>query len=94
MAEAPAPATTMTQPAEPSAYRPAGRGEERSPGLFERVKGFAFGSGTGGGAHERQAPRLSDRSGRPVANSHASFSGALDEIGDIPSFLRRERVEG
>jgi cell division protein FtsZ len=92
-----APALVAEAPpaAEPS-YRPAGRGEERGLNLFDRVKEFAFTrSGTAADrASERQAPRLSDRPARPVVNAHAPLSGALDEIGDIPSFLRRERVEG
>ena len=30
---------------------------------------------------------------RPLARPGSSFSGGTDEIGDIPSFLRRERVD-
>jgi cell division protein FtsZ len=78
--------------ADPVATRPAGRSEERAPNLFERVKEFAFTRPHS--SADRQPPRLSERPARPVANSHAPLTGALDEIGDIPSFLRRERVEG
>ncbi|MEK0082574.1 cell division protein FtsZ [Benzoatithermus flavus] len=90
MDAAPAPAADVS-------YRSAARNEERPLNLFDRVKEFAFARSGGGAADrggERQAPRLSDRPFRPVASGPAPLSGALDEIGDIPSFLRRERVEG
>jgi cell division protein FtsZ len=77
-------------------FRPAPRTEERGLNLFDRVREFAFARGNGSSDRpaERQAPRLSDRPFRPAASGPSGLSGALDEIGDIPSFLRRERVEG
>jgi hypothetical protein len=70
------------------------RGEERSPNLFARVKEFAFTRTAADRPAERHPPRLPDRDQRPLADAPASLSGATDEISDIPSFLRRERVEG
>ena len=63
--------------------------EARGPGLFERMKEFAFSRPT----QERYVPRV-DFGPRPMAQASAALSGGTDEIGDIPSFLRRERVEG
>lgn len=64
---------------------------DRGPNLLERVKGLAF-SRPAPERSERHAPRL-DLGTRPMAHAGASFSAGTDEIGDIPSFLRRERVE-
>jgi cell division protein FtsZ len=72
-----------------------GRGtglEERGPNLFARVKEFAFARSGTERVHERQAPRV-DFASRPMAHAGASLSSGTDEIGDIPSFLRRERVD-
>ncbi len=92
-AEAQLPSEVM--PSEHAAELPSvRRAEERSPNLFARVKEFAFTRATPERPIERQQPRFSDRSGRPVDES-AALSGATDEIGDIPAFLRRaERVDG
>jgi cell division protein FtsZ len=70
------------------------RNEERSPNLFARVKEFAFTRTAADRPAERHPPRLPDRDPRPLADAPASLSGATDEISDIPSFLRRERVDG
>ena len=65
------------------------RVEERGGNLFARVKEFAFTRATERPA-ERHPPRFGERgqgrkamAKRPVGN--------LDELSDIPSFLRRER---
>ena len=97
----PAPAASASGAAAPHvppahAPEPAGaesRGHaERGPNLFERVKEFAFARPAPERA-ERHAPRV-DFGARPLVQAGASLSGGTDEIGDIPSFLRRERVEG
>ena len=59
------------------------RAEERSPNLFARVREFAFTRATPERPAERVAPRFGGQPGLP--------SSDLDELGDIPSFLRRER---
>ena len=87
-AAAPAPA-----PAEPAPVR-APAAEERSGNLFARVKEFAFTRSSPERPIERHPPRLSDRGLRPTTDSKAPLAGGMDEIGDIPSFLRRERVDG
>jgi cell division protein FtsZ len=66
---------------------PEPRAAERGPNLLERVKEFAF-SRPAPERSERYAPRL-DLGTRPMAHAGASLSAATDEIGDIPSFLRR-----
>ncbi|HEX6012031.1 MAG TPA: cell division protein FtsZ, partial [Geminicoccaceae bacterium] len=93
------PRTVATPPAavvpEFSGFRAVvARSEERSPNLFARVKEFAFTRTAVDRPAERHPPRLPDRDQRPLADVPASLSGATDEISDIPSFLRRERVEG
>ena len=42
----------------------------------------------------RAARPFADRGPRPATDAKAPLAGAMDEIGDIPSFLRRERVDG
>jgi cell division protein FtsZ len=77
--------------AELSTVRPAARAEERGSNLFARVKGFAFTRSAPERPIERQKPRFSD----PTVDGSAALSGTMDEIGDIPAFLRRtERVDG
>ena len=92
--EQPASVATSETVAEPAPARHGARSEERSVNLFARVKEFAFTRGTTERPIERHPPRLSDRGMRPVANAQPSLAGGMDEIGDIPSFLRREKVEG
>ncbi len=92
--EQPASVATSETVAEPAPARHGARSEERSGNLFARVKEFAFTRGTTERPIERHPPRLSDRGMRPVANAQPSLAGGMDEIGDIPSFLRREKVEG
>jgi len=82
------------------------RHEERSRSIFDKMRGLAFRqpshSGEGG---ERE--QEDEGSGEPVrqqrspsAESDAAAqqprqrSSSQDEIGDVPAFLRRERVEG
>jgi cell division protein FtsZ len=72
--------------------RPTLAADERSSNLFARVKDFAFSRAGSERPPERQAPRV-DLGARPLARTGTPFSGGTDEIGDIPSFLRRERVE-
>ena len=78
---------------EANALRATGRPEERGSNLFARVKEFAFTRATPERPTERVAPRFSDNRQATRAESEAALAGGLDEIGDIPSFLRRERVE-
>ncbi|MFL5333355.1 MAG: hypothetical protein ACJ8H8_09280, partial [Geminicoccaceae bacterium] len=75
------------------ALRASGRAEERGSNLFARVKEFAFTRAAPERPLERQAPRFTDGRQQPRAEGQAALAGGLDEIGDIPSFLRRERVE-
>ncbi len=72
----------------PVALQP--RAEERSGSLFTRVKEFAFTRSTERGT-ERHPPRFDQRPQRPQVEGQAGLSGSLDELSDIPSFLRRER---
>ncbi|MFZ1429401.1 MAG: cell division protein FtsZ [Geminicoccaceae bacterium] len=88
-AVAPAPA-----PIEPTPARATVATEERSGNLFARVREFAFTRGAAERPIERHPPRLSDRGLRPAGDGKTSLGGAMDDIGDIPSFLRRERVDG
>ena len=78
---------------EAGALRAGGRPEERGSNLFARVKEFAFTRATPERPAERVTPRFSDNRHQPRAEGEAALAGNLDEIGDIPSFLRRERVE-
>jgi len=89
-----APATTDYATAPVMAGPVGARSDERSGNLFSRVKEFAFTRGGGDRPIERHPPRLSDRGSRPTVGGQASLAGTMDEIGDIPSFLRRERVDG
>jgi cell division protein FtsZ len=66
------------------------RGEERGTNLFARVREFAFTRSADQPA-ERHPPRFGDRGQRPPSDGDGAFSGAPDEVSDIPSFLRRER---
>jgi len=85
-----APHDGAASPIEPRAV-PDHRGG--GPNLFERVKEFAF-ARPGQERAERHAPSL-NLSRRTLAEAGASLSATgTDEIGDIPSFLRRERVDG
>ncbi len=86
----------------------AAAGEPRSPGmgLFERMRGFARSAGigvTGSEAeHERpmqpqmrREPALVDDDYRPQqAERGRNATQGQDELGDIPAFLRKERVDG
>ena len=69
------------------------RAEERPSNLFTRVREFAFTRATERPA-ERHPPRFGAQ--RSQDEGQAGLSGNLDELGDIPTFLRRERerVEG
>ena len=73
-----------------AAGQQAARADDRPSTLFARVKEFAFTRSTERPV-ERQAPRFGERGSRPLSEGQASLSGNLDELGDIPSFLRRER---
>jgi hypothetical protein len=75
------------------AYRSSGRAEERGTNLFARMKELAFTRAGPDRPVERQAPRFADRGSRPGNEGQPTLAGTLDEIGDIPSFLRRDRVE-
>jgi cell division protein FtsZ len=79
--------------AEPSAAPIQPRAEERPGNLFTRVREFAF-TRTAERPVERHPPRFGGQ--RPQEEAQAGLSGNLDELGDIPTFLRRERerVEG
>ena len=66
------------------------RVEERGGNLFARVKEFAFTRATERPA-ERHPPRFGERGQGTQGNGQAALSGNLDELSDIPSFLRRER---
>ena len=60
----------------------------RPPNLFERMKGFALSRQTGSGMMRPvHPPAASGPRERPAASQET------DEIGDIPAFLRRERVD-
>ena len=76
--------------ADATAGQQAARAEERPSTLFSRVKEFAFTRSTERPV-ERHAPRFGERSSRQQSEGQAALSGNLDELGDIPSFLRRER---
>src|SRR5690349_18776343 len=69
------------------------RAEERSGNLFTRVREFAFTRAVERPV-ERHPPRFGSQ--RPQEEAQSGLSGNLDELGDIPTFLRRERerVEG
>ena len=64
--------------------------EERGGNLFARVREFAF-TRSSERPTERHAPRFGDRGQQTPGNGSAALSGNLDELSDIPSFLRRER---
>jgi cell division protein FtsZ len=66
------------------------RSEERAGNLFARVKEFAF-TRTAERPVERHPPRFGERAPRPGADGQPALSASQDELGDIPSFLRRER---
>ena len=66
------------------------RVEERGGNLFARVNEFAFTRATERPA-ERHPPRFGERGQGTQGNGQAALSGNLDELSDIPSFLRRER---
>ena len=66
------------------------RAEERGSNLFARVKEFAFTRSTERPV-ERHPPRFGERPQRTGADGQPALSGNLDELSDIPSFLRRER---
>jgi hypothetical protein len=66
------------------------RAEERGSNLFARVKEFAFTRSTERPV-ERHPPRFGERGSRGQGDGQATLSGNLDELSDIPSFLRRER---
>jgi cell division protein FtsZ len=88
-AAATAPAT-MAAAEEDAPARPplAEAAEERTPNLFERMKGLALVRQAGHAMmrpHQPPAP-INGRE-RPLAGEE------VDEIGDIPAFLRRERVD-
>ncbi|MFO1071678.1 MAG: cell division protein FtsZ [Geminicoccaceae bacterium] len=82
-----APASYAAAPAYDPAAGDARGAEARGLGLFERMKEFAFSRPP----QERYAPQVG---ARPMAQASAALSGGTDDIGDIPSFLRRERIEG
>jgi cell division protein FtsZ len=85
--------TALTRP------RPAAVAE-RGANLFERVKELAFARGAaaerGGGPAERGASPVPDEAEFDVAppphEEARPAPSAQDELGDIPAFLRRERV--
>ena len=54
------------------------------------MKEFAFTRSTERPA-ERHPPRFGERAQRPLGDGQPALSGNLDELSDIPSFLRRER---
>jgi cell division protein FtsZ len=86
-------ATALTRP------RPAAVAE-RGANLFERVKELAFARAAsaerGGGPAERGASPVPDEAEFDVAPPRHEEArpapSAQDELGDIPAFLRRERV--
>ena len=66
---------------------------QRGTNLFERVKELAFTrGGNERGEAERPQYREAERMGLRVDEPRPSFAVAGDELGDIPAFLRRERV--
>jgi hypothetical protein len=65
---------------------------QRGTNLFERVKELAFTRGGGERDAERPQYREAERMGLRVEEPRPSFAVAGDELGDIPAFLRRERV--
>jgi cell division protein FtsZ len=78
---------------EPAPAPVPSRSEERSGGLFNRVREFAFTRAVERPV-ERHPPRFGSQ--RPQDEAQAGLSANHDELGDIPTFLRRERerVEG
>ena len=94
---APAGEPAPAAPAEPTAATitvPNRQGHsQRGTNLFERVKELAFTrSGNERGEAERPQYREAERMGLRVDEPRPSFAVAGDELGDIPAFLRRERV--
>ncbi len=75
--------------------RPAARGEERGRNLFERMRDLAWARMPGGerGTAE-QSPPERETEPAPAARSRAESDGEHDEIGEIPTYLRREKVDG
>src|SRR3954469_23402603 len=94
---APAGEPAPAAPAEPTAATitvPLRQGHaQRGTNLFERVKELAFTrGGNERGEAERPQYREAERMGLRVDEPRPSFAVAGDELGDIPAFLRRERV--
>ena len=75
----------------PTAGQQAARAEERAPQPVRAGQGVRVHPLRRERPVERHAPRLR-RAQRPTASGgQAALAGNMDEIGDIPSFLRRER---
>ncbi len=81
--EAAAPEAPDAAPAAVSP-RPVARGDGRGQGLFDRMRHFARVRTGLAAAEQAEAP-----AGEPAS---AGGLSARDEIGDVPAFLRRERV--
>ena len=86
LAEEPERSPALAEPAHAEAPASADRGSN----LLARVKEFAF-ARTAERPIERHPPRFGDRAPRAPLDGAGTPPGGSDELGDIPSFLRRER---
>ncbi|HFD14810.1 MAG TPA: cell division protein FtsZ [Rhodospirillales bacterium] len=76
--------------------RPVARGEERGRNLFERMRDLAWGARVPGGERAAQETTRADGEAERATETRerAEAAAERDEIGEIPTYLRREKVDG